>query len=1550
MKKIALKSILICICSFALVFGIGNTCDFFADAKDTYVAEVNSVRYQNYKEAWSAAKESGTITMLDNWTINEVLTVEENATVTVNMNGFMINRGLNSPEDSGQVFLVKPNAVLNINGQKDSQTEHKGNIQNNVWHYNENGNYTINGALITGGYNSDGGGAVHIQKNAQVNINNVTIAGNVSSDSSGAGAIRLQGDNSSMTISDSEICYNMANGGDGGAIRVEGVDADVQILGTKINNNVVTKGSSDGGAIQINNGTVSIAQSSYQVSEISFNSTTGRGGAIYVSNGNLLLHENTIIARNNAGKEGGAVYADSGADVVDVKGIFTGNYAAEEGGAIYVNSTISGQRGVKISNAEFLGNRAVLNGGAIYVDKDDTVCFSGKVITDGNTPDNLYIFTQDSIYSNDLTEGSGIGITTHWNVTKASPVRTTNYQYFFSDKMENKVVGTSDSFYFAAAEMGAPDFIQVGNDSYPVRKGAFVYFPIDGGQMTAYYYYSDGYFADSAKYYNEHLATMSSCVAIAAGKAPHTGEYTPEKGAKNIVNLLESAGFTNIYIHSPDPEFYGKDSEILSTIGYVIASRDITVNGHTQTLIAIAVRGGEYEDEWASNVTLGDGVGEARGFSDAANQVEQGIYDYISKYGLNAEDSKFWISGFSRGGATTNLVSKRLTDKYGEDDVYAYCFEAPKGGVFGELQDGLTYANIHCVINATDLVPLVGPAEMGFIRYGVDHAIPSYHIETNEYYAQKNKMLVQLAAINPETSFDDYFHEATIEYFASAFGADLIQEVPSPDITTAAEWNSVFLKKLLEYSLTNNVSGSVYNKDSENWYGYRHYWSTYKWYLYEEEGELLIKYYETEPSDMASGKYTVLTIEDSLINIMSFYFGTDSYKKDQIMNALDLDAIMTSIDTNDIYWDIIGVWNEFSIDKKNEEFNKLWSAVGIEEQVSGVLNTEEIKTLKTSFYVLADFLLDFVGDDYDYTDQNLLGTLAYNIFNIFQSHYYDVVCAWTRSYDSFYASGDIVAPPLAPVASVPSGTYNRDINVFLRSNNDYVKIYYTKDGSDPVPGKGNCTEYINAVPVWLSENVYEEITIKAIAVYNGVTSEVVTYNYLVTSNAVISEEEESLCVHNFSGEAYLILAEYDGDVFLNMEYYPVTNNSVIALADSSLNFNNRILAYVVRDVNGYAAFNPLCDAVCITEEQKPKREVKLDVQNLISIESFDVRQADDSEYIDITFSIDDTNAQFLTVALFDKAMQTDVCCALYFNQLEKTDDNVYSFRIKRSRWTEVIDSYSISERTLVLTVAANGIPEKDTSEAVCKEKTYAITYFLNGGINNSRNPEYFTMSDEFPLNDPAKDHYSFVAWYSDPYFKGDPVFAISGGTSENVTLYAKWIPMTYSVTYRDGVDGETIFSDMVFVREYNSKTPVFGTNPTREGYTFVGWDKEISTYVMDNVVYNAVWEKNHVHTEVIDEGVAPTCTATGLTEGKHCGECGEVLVAQETIAAMGHDWKDATTESPRTCRICAVTEGEKLPDPEAPDNDAENCFARLWRVICEFFERLFEFFRKGFSK
>ncbi len=49
----------------------------------------------------------------------------------------------------------------------------------------------------------------------------------------------------------------------------------------------------------------------------------------------------------------------------------------------------------------------------------------------------------------------------------------------------------------------------------------------------------------------------------------------------------------------------------------------------------------------------------------------------------------------------------------------------------------------------------------------------------------------------------------------------------------------------------------------------------------------------------------------------------------------------------------------------------------------------------------------------------------------------------------------------------------------------------------------------------------------------------------------------------------------------------------------------------------------------------------------------------------------------------------------------------------------------------------------------------------------------------------------------------------------------------------------------------------------------------------------------NAHVAVVDPAVAPTCTATGLGEGEHCAFCNLPLKAQETVAALGHDFKGA---------------------------------------------------------
>lgn len=58
------------------------------------------------------------------------------------------------------------------------------------------------------------------------------------------------------------------------------------------------------------------------------------------------------------------------------------------------------------------------------------------------------------------------------------------------------------------------------------------------------------------------------------------------------------------------------------------------------------------------------------------------------------------------------------------------------------------------------------------------------------------------------------------------------------------------------------------------------------------------------------------------------------------------------------------------------------------------------------------------------------------------------------------------------------------------------------------------------------------------------------------------------------------------------------------------------------------------------------------------------------------------------------------------------------------------------------------------------------------------------------------------------------------------------------------------------------------------------------------------------HTTVIDQAVDATCTSDGLTQGSHCSVCGEILVAQEDITALGHTPMDPVREN-ETAPTCS---------------------------------------------
>ena len=80
-------------------------------------------------------------------------------------------------------------------------------------------------------------------------------------------------------------------------------------------------------------------------------------------------------------------------------------------------------------------------------------------------------------------------------------------------------------------------------------------------------------------------------------------------------------------------------------------------------------------------------------------------------------------------------------------------------------------------------------------------------------------------------------------------------------------------------------------------------------------------------------------------------------------------------------------------------------------------------------------------------------------------------------------------------------------------------------------------------------------------------------------------------------------------------------------------------------------------------------------------------------------------------------------------------------------------------------------------------------------------------------------------------------------------------------------------------------------------YTWEGAVAGVDADASLNYFYGDLPVEEHTHTVGTDAARAPTCTETGLTEGSHCSDCGEVLVAQEVVPVLGHTASPAVTEN-----------------------------------------------------
>ncbi|USI67931.1 VWA domain-containing protein [Lactococcus petauri] len=342
--------------------------------------------------------------------------------------------------------------------------------------------------------------------------------------------------------------------------------------------------------------------------------------------------------------------------------------------------------------------------------------------------------------------------------------------FVFIDKIADSTKAFARTFFQNIQTDGAFDFRDVQDMDFVFKSkeagkefqsGTFNYGSAPAGKegrdSQAVYHYSDSYFEQSAyayrqeknRPYDPRLATMSLNLELAAWSSIQEKNYLLK--IRNAKNLLEEIGFEKFKANQHFQERPSTDS-----IGAVIAQKKLTVKEEDYTLIALAIRGGGYEAEWASNLTLGRS-GEHQGFREASEKALTFLDQYLKEHKVTGK-VKLWINGYSRAAAVTNLTAgalnkgrKLASGELKAEDMYAFCFEAPAGTLKGTGNREGRHDNIVNVINVNDVVTKVGPEvyPFEFTRYGQDSSLPDKTLLPQEVYeTAKSRMEAELKKLD----------------------------------------------------------------------------------------------------------------------------------------------------------------------------------------------------------------------------------------------------------------------------------------------------------------------------------------------------------------------------------------------------------------------------------------------------------------------------------------------------------------------------------------------------------------------------------------------------------------------------------------------------------------------------------------------------------------------------------------------------------------------------------------------------------------------------------
>ena len=186
--------------------------------------------------------------------------------------------------------------------------------------------------------------------------------------------------------------------------------------------------------------------------------------------------------------------------------------------------------------------------------------------------------------------------------------------------------------------------------------------------------------------------------------------------------------------------------------------------------------------------------------------------------------------------------------------------------------------------------------------------------------------------------------------------------------------------------------------------------------------------------------------------------------------------------------------------------------------------------------------------------------------------------------------------------------------------------------------------------------------------------------------------------------------------------------------------------------------------------------------------------------------------------------------------------------------------------------------ENITVKAQWEINQYTITFDTNGGSEIAPITQDYGTEITAPDN-PTRKGYTFKGWDKE-IPKTMP--------AENITLKAQWEINQYTITF-DTNGGSEIAP---ITQDYGTEITA-PANPTRKGYTFKGWDKEIpKTMPAENITLKAQWEINQ-YTITFD-------TNGGSEIAPITQDYGTEITAPDKPTRKGYTFKGWDKEIPET--------------------------------------------------